>query len=165
MDLWPTRSEIWGLNVQHDDPTEWKASLYRNRTFHSWPQRYQGGVGVSKNGRVQSQFAYKGFEGKLWPIQNLKSTTFISLTWLSKSMPPVINGFYRLQFGLAFPPNSNLPKPKPLYLTNNGEGKQLTVEEQTDSNQHNQEVNKYGKCVVHLSANMFLRRSGRSCHR
>ena len=52
----------------------------------------------------------------------------------------IVPGFYNLQFGLVYP-NSNAPTPKPLYLTNNGEGKQLTVEEQTASNQLNQEVN------------------------
>jgi len=46
-------------------------------------------------------------------------------------MPAIIPGSYLIKFGLEFidsESNSNLPPPKPLYLTNNGEGKQLTVE-------------------------------------
>ena len=58
---------------------------------------------------------------------------------LDQTMPAtIIPGFYQLQFGLEFP-NANAPNPKPLYLTNNGEGKQLTVEHPTG--QLNQEVN------------------------
>ena len=49
-------------------------------------------------------------------------------------MPTVPNpGTYVLEF------NPIIPKPEPLYLTNNGEGKQLTVE--TRTNKPNQEVN------------------------
>ena len=40
-------------------------------------------------------------------------------------------GIYRIQFGLAFSAESDLPIPEPLYLTNHGEGKQLTLEPQT----------------------------------
>ena len=62
--------------------------------------------------------------------------------YLSKAMPAstpsVIPGFYHLQFGLAFS-SANLPRPDPLYLTSNGEEKQLTLERPTG--QPNQEVN------------------------
>ena len=57
-------------------------------------------------------------------------------------MPPTIisPGFlFRLQ---SFP---KVTPVKPLYLTNNGEGKQLTIEEET--NQPNQLVSWYSKCV------------------
>jgi hypothetical protein len=50
----------------------------------------------------------------------------------------IIPGFYNLEFGQAFS-GANIPTPKPLYLTHNGEGKQLTVEHPTG--QINQEVN------------------------
>lgn len=50
----------------------------------------------------------------------------------------VTPGFYHIQFGLAFSA-ANLPTPLPLYLTHNGEGKQLTLEHPTG--QLNQEVN------------------------
>ena len=44
----------------------------------------------------------------------------------------IIPGFYNLQFGLVYPDaNFKSPTPKPLYLTNHGEGKQLTVEHPT----------------------------------
>jgi len=47
-------------------------------------------------------------------------------------MPAIIPGTYLLQFGLVFPgADSNTLPPKPQYLTNNGEGKQLTIEPQT----------------------------------
>ena len=52
---------------------------------------------------------------------------------------PIIPGFYLIEYGLEFSAEANLPPPKPLYLTNNGEGKQLTVEEPTHG--LNQEVN------------------------
>ena len=56
-------------------------------------------------------------------------------------------GIYRIQFGLAFSAESDLPIPEPLYLTNHGEGKQLTLEPQTIG--FNQDVNQYHtiKCV------------------
>jgi hypothetical protein len=56
----------------------------------------------------------------------------------------VTPGFYHLQFGLAFS-GADIPPPKPLYLTHNGEGKQLTLEH--SNGQLNQEVCWYCKCV------------------
>ena len=51
----------------------------------------------------------------------------------------IVPGTYLLQYGLVFPEsNPNVPTPKPLYLTNNREGKQLTVEYATS--QPNQQV-------------------------
>ena len=80
-------------------------------------------------------FAYKGFEEELWSIQ--KSTTFLSLTILSKAMSadniPVGEDFL-FQFGIDFP-NANLPNPGPWYLTSHGEGKQLTIEHQNINQQ------------------------------
>ena len=125
---------------KHDDPCdktclhEWKTSLYRNRIVHPWPQRYQT-VSDSESGRVQLQFAYKGFDGELWSIQ--KPTTFLSLFKAMPAIASVTPGFYHIQFGLAFSA-ANLPTPLPLYLTHNGEGKQLTLEHPTG--QLNQEV-------------------------
>ena len=52
-------------------------------------------------------------------------------------MPPIVRGFYVLQFGLK-PLKSSSITLKRLYLTNNGKGKQLTL---VDENTINQEVN------------------------
>ena len=52
----------------------------------------------------------------------------------------IVLGVYHLQFGLEFSEsNANIPPPKPLHLTSNGEGKQLTVEKPTG--QLDQEIN------------------------
>ena len=74
----------------------------------------------------------------------------------------VIPGTYNIAFGIEY--SAGAPTPKPLYLTRNGEGKQLTVEHPTGS--LNQAVNYYNKCCpMSLSANMFLYRSGTSSYR
>ena len=87
---------------------------------------------MSKNGRVvQPQFAYKGLKGRAWLIQKL-----LSLTSLSKEMPtPITPGTYIIGFGEEFKDAME----KPYILTNNGEGKQLTVEPL--SGELNQQVN------------------------
>ena len=109
---------------------------YRDRTVHLWPQRYPEErlrmVEYNHNSHI------KGPEESFGQSRN--SPHFLSFTWLSQEMPAtIIPGFYRLQFGLEFS-DSTVPPPKPKYLTNNGEGNQLTVEEETASNQVNQEV-------------------------
>ena len=76
---------------------------------------------ASRSPQPVPQFAYKGFEEELWSIQ--KSTTFLSLTILSKSMSASnipVGEDYVFQFAIE-PSN-------PLYMTGNGEGNQLTVE-------------------------------------
>ena len=85
---------------------------------------------------VQPRFAYKELED-LWSVQ--KSTTFLSLTRPSKTMPVDIlpaSGIYLLEFHEEF---LKLPDPGPWYLTSNGEGQQLFIDHR--SNLHNQEVN------------------------
>ena len=52
------------------------------------------------------------------------------------SVPP---GIYRLQFAIEFSVDANLPKPETLFLTNPGDGKQLTLEPRTIG--LNQDVN------------------------
>jgi hypothetical protein len=73
---------------------------------------------------VQPQFAYKGFEGGA--LVNPEITTFLSLSkaiMSASATASVIPGIYYLQSGRG----SWIP-PNPLYLTNSGNGKQLTVE-------------------------------------
>ena len=69
-------------------------------------------------------------------------------------------GIYRLQFGLEFSADANLPKPEALFLTNHGDGKQLTLEPSTIG--LNQDVNYQYYILLNLSADMFLRCSGTS---
>ena len=85
---------------------------------------------ASRSPELVPQFAYKGFEEELWSIQ--KSTTFLSLTILSKSMSASnvpVGEDYVFQFGPDFS----------LYLTGNGEGNQLTVVRQGQNK--NEQVN------------------------
>ena len=79
-----------------------------------------------------------------------KSTTFLSLN-RAKEMPAIITpGFYNIQFGQVYSGESNAPMPEPLYLTNNGEGKQLTVK--TPTGELGQEVN----CITNSSHSLIL---------
>ena len=57
---------------------------------------------------------------------------------MSESAISIVPGVYNLQLRFDFSAQANLP-PKPMYLTDNGEGKQLTVENPTG--RQNQEVN------------------------
>ena len=61
---------------------------------------------------------------------------------------PVLPGIYHIQFGLEILAEANLSPPMPLYLTSNGEGKQLTIEHPLATGKDKQEVNQYNKCLA-----------------
>ena len=80
-----------------------------------------------------------------------ESTTFLSLTWLPKAMSApskITPGLYRIELiTIQAKGTQSAPTPK-FYLTSNGEGNQLTLEEPTGhSSQEVINITKYNKCV------------------
>ncbi|KAF8802670.1 hypothetical protein BYT27DRAFT_6753663 [Phlegmacium glaucopus] len=78
-------------------------------------------ISVSTNYRVQPPFAYKGFEGGLLSIQKIHCIPILDVT-----VPNMPAGHYKI----AHAPILN-DVDFWAYLTDNGEGKQLTIEDAT----------------------------------